>query len=267
VTAAIVTTPASSHVRSPNGDLLPVRVWMPQSKPRRVVVALHGMVTHAGWFAQLGELLADQGVALVAPDRRGNGEAKNLGDVGNTELLIADVDAVVKTAHETCDDVTLFSWCGSANFAVPAATRVAVRRFVLASPGLVPLAEKSARFRASEPVDGFLPIHFDPANDFTDDPDVREMIRRDPLYLRRIPLALRGAWKELNPIARQALRELPVPAHCVLTRIDRMIDIAGTVDLMGDIPVSWTEGGHGFLVEPAGVRFMADLLGAKEPPQ
>jgi pimeloyl-ACP methyl ester carboxylesterase len=217
-------------------------------------------VTHAGWFARLGELLVEQEIALVAPDRRGNGLARALGGAGNAELLISDACAVVQAARDLCDDVTLLSWCGSANFAVPAAARAPIRRFVLASPGLVPREEMSARFRASQPEGGFLPIHFDPAGDFTDDAEVQAMIRADELYLRWIPVEVRDAWRQLNPIAREALRALPIPTRCVLTRVDRMLDIPGTVELLADIPVEWTGGGHGFLVEPAGARFVAGLL-------
>jgi hypothetical protein len=218
------------------------------------------MVTHSGWFAQLGELLAQRNVVVIAPDRRGNGVAKTLRGLGDVDLLIDDVAAVVGRARELADDVTLFSWCGSANFAVPAATRVPIQRFVLASPGLVPLEEMSLRFRTREAIDGFLAIHFDPANDFTDDEPVRAMIRADELYLRRIAVEVRSAWRQLNPMARAALREVPVPTRCVLTRVDRMIDIDKTVELLGDIPVDWTGGGHGFLVEPPGARFVADVL-------
>ena len=264
--ARILTTPASTHVRSAHGDLLPTRMWLPRARPRRVVVALHGMVTHAGWFTRLGELLVDHDTALVAPDRRGNGLARALEQPGNAELLISDVGAVVRAARELCDDVTLFSWCGSANFAVPAAARVPIRRFVLASPGLVPREEMAARFRSRRPVDGFLPIHFDPAADFTDDAEVQAMIRADDLYLRWIPASVRDAWRQLNPIARETLRRLPFPTRCVLTRVDRMIDIAGTVELLGDLPVAWAAGGHGFLVEPAGARCVARLLASWEEP-
>jgi pimeloyl-ACP methyl ester carboxylesterase len=208
-------------------------------------------------------LLVECGIALVAPDRRGNGLAAALSEVGNVERLISDVGDVVAYARELCDDVTLFSWCGSANFAVPAAARVPVQRFVLASPGLVPLEEMATRFRTSEPVDGFLPLHFDPASDFTDDVETQRAIRADGLSLRKIPLALRQAWRTLNPLAREGLAHLPVPTRCVLTRVDRMIDIARTVELVegrAKIPVHWAEGGHGFVIEPAGARTVAALL-------
>jgi hypothetical protein len=91
---------------------------------------------------------------------------------------------------------------------------------------------------------------------------VQAVIRADELYLRWIPVEVRDAWRRLNPLAREALRALPVPARCVLTRVDRMIDIAATVELLAGIPIAWAGGGHGFLVEPAGARFVADLLAA-----
>jgi alpha-beta hydrolase superfamily lysophospholipase len=256
----IACTPASAHVRSARGELLPLRTWLPPGPPRRAVVALHGMVTHAGWFAQLGDLLAARDIALLAPDRRGNGLARALGGAGDAELLISDVAPVVQAARDLCDDVTLLSWCGSANFAVPAAARAPIRRFVLASPGLVPREAMAARFRAAVPIGGLLPIHFDPAADFTDDAEVQAAIRADELYLRWIPAEVRDAWRHLNPIARAALRALTIPTHGVLTRVDRMIDIPRTVELLAGLPIAWAGGGHGFLVEPAGARFVADLL-------
>jgi acylglycerol lipase len=256
----IAGAPPATSVRARNGDHLPVRTWLPPSRCRRAVVALHGMVTHAGWFAQLGAQLAPRGIALVAPDRRGNGYARGLGGAGDIELLIDDVAAVVELAHELAADVTLLSWCGSANFAVPAVTTVPVTRLVLASPGLVPRDEMAARFRARVPIDGYLPIHFDPATDFTDDPAVQAMILADELYLRRISVDVRAAWRELNPRARAALGALPVPARCVLARVDRMIDIPRTLDLLGDIPVQWADGGHGFVVEPAGAHTLVEVL-------
>ncbi len=256
----ILETPPSSYVRASNGDLLPIRAWLP-ARPRRVVVALHGMVTHSGWFSRLGKLLFDQGVALIAPDRRGNGRAKDLGQAGNIDMLIADVHAVVELARASSDDVTLFSWCGSANYAIPASAQVAISRLVLASPGLVPLPEMSARFRNAQAVDGFLPIHFDPARDFTDLPEIQRIIRADKLYLRRIPLELRGAWKALNPLAKKTLGTLSIPHRCILTRTDRMIDIHQTASLMP--AVDWVDGGHGFVLEPIGSRAVATILGAK----
>jgi len=258
----IAGTPPVTFVRARNGDRLPVRTWLPPARARRAVVALHGLVTHAGWFAQLGAQLAPRGVALIAPDRRGNGYARELGGAGDAELLIDDVGAVVQLARELADDVTLLSWCGSANFAVPAAATVPVQRLVLASPGLVPRDEMAARFRASEPVDGHLPIHFEPATDFTDDPAVQAMIRADALYLRRIPVEVRATWRALNPRARAALATLPVPVQCVLARVDRMIDVPATCALLAEIPVRWAEGGHGLVVEPAGARAVAEVLAA-----
>ncbi len=256
----ILSAPASGHVIARNGDRLPLRLWRPAVSPRRAVVALHGMVTHSGWFAQLGELLAARDIALLAPDRRGNGEATGLGGVGEIALLCSDLAEVVRLARTLADEVELLSWCGSANFALPAALELPVSRLLLASPGLVPLPEKAAKFRAAEPSRGFLPLHFDPASDFTDDAATRLAIRADPLTLRRIPEELRGAWRTLNPLARRALAQLPMPARCALTRVDRMIDIPATVELIGAMPLHWAEGGHGFLVEPQGARFIADLL-------
>lgn len=260
----IANDPVGVYARSVRGELLPLRVWRGAARPRRVVVALHGMVTHAGWFAQLGELLVGRGLALIAPDRRGNGLARTVGDPGDIDLLVSDVAAVITRAHELCDDVTLLSWCGSANYAVPAVAHLPVQRLVLASPGLVPLEAMAARFREARPLAGFLPLHFDPLRDFTDDAEVQRAIRADKLTLRSIPLPLREAWRTLNPLARQALRTLHLPVRCVLARRDRMIDVPRTQALLAEraepIAVDWCDGGHGFVAEPEGARLLAQVL-------
>lgn len=263
----IANDPVGIYARSIRGELLPMRVWRSAARPRRVVVALHGMVTHSGWFAQLGDQLVGRGLALIAPDRRGNGLARALGGPGEIDLLVSDVAAVVTRAHELCEDVTLLSWCGSANFAVPAAAHLPVQRLVLASPGLVPLEEMAARFREARPVAGYLPLHFDPLRDFTDDAEVQRAIRADKLTLRNVPLAVRDAWRTLNPLARQALRTLRLPTRLVLARRDRMIDVPRTQALLASrmatmpaIDVDWCEGGHGFVAEPQGARLLAQVL-------
>jgi alpha-beta hydrolase superfamily lysophospholipase len=257
----ILSTPATAHVRSSRGDELPIRIWTPPSGvARRVVVALHGLVTHSGWFNPIGELLAARGIATVATDRRGSGLARGLGHLDDPAQLVADVDAVVTSARALSDDVTLFSWCGSANFAVQAAAQVPIDRFVMAAPGLIGHAELGARFRAIQPVDGLLPTHFDPGRDFTADPAVAAAIDADPLWLRGIPVAVRSTWGQLNPVAREALGGLRVETRCVLTRTDRIVDVPRTLELLGAIPIEWATGGHGFVVEPDGARFMAAVL-------
>ena len=256
----IEAAPPAHAVVAGDGARLPVRVWSPAGPARRAVVALHGLVTHAGWFAPLAAALVPRGVAIVAPDRRGNGHARGLAGAGDVARLVDDLAAVVAYARTLAGDVTLLSWCGSANFAVPAARALPIDRLVLASPGLVPRDELAARFRDGVPVDGHLAIHFDPETDFTDDPDVRTAIRGDALYLRRISVEVRAAWRALNPEARAALHSLDIPVRCVLARVDHMLDIPRTVALLGDLPISWAAGGHGFVLEPAGARQLAEVL-------
>lgn len=264
MTSVIANTPPTTSIVASDGVALPVRVWAPRGRAHRVIVALHGMVTHSGWFARLGALATAHGLAVLAPDRRGNGAARDLVRAGDADQLVRDVAAVVRVARDLADEVTLLSWCGSANFAVPAAAALPIDRFVLASPGLVPLAEMAARFRAAEAVDGKLPIHFDPATDFTDDAETRLAIAADALYLRSIPAGLRDAWRALNPRAREALAAVRVPTRCVLTTTDRMIDVPATVALLEavprGIPIEWAPGGHGFVVEPAGAARVVEVL-------
>src|SRR3972149_2395959 len=41
--------------------------------PRGVVLYLHGIQSHSGWYVQSCEILSENGYTIYAPDRRGSG--------------------------------------------------------------------------------------------------------------------------------------------------------------------------------------------------
>lgn len=56
------------------GETLKGRKWLPaDSRPKAVLIAVHGTQTHAGWFGALAQELTQNGWAVYAPDRRGSG--------------------------------------------------------------------------------------------------------------------------------------------------------------------------------------------------
>ena len=59
------------HVAS-DGYRLKFRHWAPVH-PRGIVIALHGMQSHSGWYDYSSRCLADAGFAVYFPDRRGSG--------------------------------------------------------------------------------------------------------------------------------------------------------------------------------------------------
>ena len=67
---------ASRSIRASDGVQLHYLRWSTGgAEPWAAVLFLHGIASHAGWFAETATDLGEQGVAVYAPDRRGSGRS------------------------------------------------------------------------------------------------------------------------------------------------------------------------------------------------
>ena len=67
------------------------------ARPRAVIIFLHGIASHAGWFGETAAYLNSQGVAVYGPDRRGSGRGG--GSVAHLERYgraLDDVEEMVR---------------------------------------------------------------------------------------------------------------------------------------------------------------------------
>ena len=247
-----------------SGKFIPVRAWLPSGKPRSIVVALHGQITHAGWFTKLGELLSARGIGLLAPDRRGNGLAQHLTIPNGAETLISDVGLAIDLAKTKCDDVTLLCWCFGAKIGLPAALQFQkkIKRVVLPSPSLIAAPEMAARLKKLVPENGFYPIHFDPITEFSDVPEVQKFIANDAQLLKKIPVSQREISNALSSVAIEAVGKISVSILSVLADQDIIIDVLHTEEILKNTTLKWFKGGHGFVIEPGGPEILAKEIDA-----
>jgi alpha-beta hydrolase superfamily lysophospholipase len=61
--------------RAADGTVLPLRQWLPEGKPRAVILALHGFGDYSTAFQNPATFWAAQGIAIYAYDQRGFGGA------------------------------------------------------------------------------------------------------------------------------------------------------------------------------------------------
>ena len=78
-----------------NGNILPVRSWLPVLDPKAVVVALHGFNDYSNAYAGAGKYLSGQGIALYAYDQRGFGATGSHGIWPGEANLISDLKNMV----------------------------------------------------------------------------------------------------------------------------------------------------------------------------
>ena len=70
---------SSDAVIMDDGARLPLRAWLPEGKPRAVILALHGFNDYSKAFEKPGKEWAKHGVATYAYDQRGFGQAPDRG--------------------------------------------------------------------------------------------------------------------------------------------------------------------------------------------
>jgi alpha-beta hydrolase superfamily lysophospholipase len=95
------------RIVAPDGTILPLRAWLPETKPRAVVVALHGFNDHANAFAGPAAVLARHAIATYAYDQRGFGRTASRGRWAGTEAMVNDVLAAMALLRRRYPDTPL----------------------------------------------------------------------------------------------------------------------------------------------------------------
>ena len=74
-----------------------MHLWKPENdKPRALLIAIHGLGSHGGDMATIGEYLGEQSIAVFAPDMRGFGHFSGLkGHVMNHDEYIEDLQNII----------------------------------------------------------------------------------------------------------------------------------------------------------------------------
>ncbi|MFO0390012.1 MAG: lysophospholipase [Alphaproteobacteria bacterium] len=74
-----------------DGAKLPYRKWLPNGKPKAVVLALHGFNDYSKAFEGAGEYLSARRIAVYAYDQRGFGKTEHTGIWAGEKNYISDV--------------------------------------------------------------------------------------------------------------------------------------------------------------------------------
>jgi len=75
---------------------LPVRRWLPEGRPRAVVLAVHGMNDHSLSFERPAKEWAKDGIATIAYDQRGFGGSWNRGLWPGVDTLTGDLETMTR---------------------------------------------------------------------------------------------------------------------------------------------------------------------------
>jgi alpha-beta hydrolase superfamily lysophospholipase len=221
--------------RGSDGVELAYGLWTPRTEPRGVVVCIHGIRSHAGWYEKSCSHFADQGYLTYFPDRRGSGLNREVGSAKVTaSLLVNDVAsflAWVRAEHPgLAVHLVGISWGGKLGVATLLADPGLADSLTLVAPGIaakrdITLAEKLKVLISRVACPGrIMPIPLNEPELFTANPERIEYIRNDPLSLVECPAALLWTSFILDCRIRHAGPRISVPVFLMLAEHDAIVD-------------------------------------------
>lgn len=237
-----------------DGYVLPVHRWEANDGPEAVVLGVHGFGDYGEGFAALSDALAGSGLAnLYAYDQRGFGATHRAGIWPGGDTLVADLRSMVNLLRRRYPGLPLYLIAESMGGAV--ALRALTERPALDVDGTVLLAPAvwgrdtmpwyqrlALRFMlriapgATFSADTVVHLGFRP----TDDPEVLQALREDPLVQRRARVDMLHGLTQLMGDALQhphrldrsvlvlyGLNDLVIPPGPVCAWLQRLVEEAG----------------------------------------
>lgn len=232
---------AEERLVTADGLALPLRRWLPEGRPRAVILALHGFNDYSRAFEMPGSYWAEKGIATYAYDQRGFGAAPHRGLWPGTDALVADARtavAALRARHPGSPLYLLGDSMGGA-VAMAAATgdaALAVDGLILAAPAVWGRAAMPALQRGLL----WLAAHTVPWMEVTgrgldiqasDNLEVLRQLARDELVIKSTRIDAIYGLVDLMDRALAAGPRLEVPALLLYGESDEVIPIAPTLRL------------------------------------
>lgn len=228
--------PAIRTFTASDGYRIHFRHWQ-SAAPRGIVIAMHGIQSHSGWYEGSSRAMADAGFDVYFADRRGSGlNGFQRGHAVHGMRLINDVRALEQLArHEQKTALPVIvmgiSWGGKTAAAAAALFPAEFAGLALLYPGLKPRIRpgfwQRLRLRLArrfEITKTDIPIPLRDPELFTDNLQSQAFIANDPLALHAVSSSLLNAGIDLDSILAAHAADIRCPVLLMLAGRDRIID-------------------------------------------
>ena len=213
--------------------------YLPAGKPIARLVWMHGIRSHAGWYARSARKFAASGYEVHLLDRRGSGwNTAHRGDTPSFRRLILDVAEYLYAlrAEKSWLPVVLagVSWGGKQALGVAAEYPRLVDGVVLLCPGLSPQRRPPFASRLRIALARFLrptrpfPIPLNEPELFTSDPHWQRFIATNPHDLHEATARFLFESVRFDFFLRRNVERITQPVLLMLAEHDRVIDNART---------------------------------------
>lgn len=208
------------------------------------LVYLHGIESHAGWFAQAATLLQDRGYDVFSLDRRGSGINREnrgyvSGHIDHYQLLFDDIHDFIAPLRQHYRHVVLvgLSWGGKLATAYELEYPEDVDGLILVTPGIKALVDVSlptklkivlfAQLSPQSPIASPIAPEM-----FTTTPRYLEYIKSDPSRLTHATARFYWQSSRLDSYLAGNIDALDRPTLLLLAGQDRIIDNAGVLGML-----------------------------------
>ena len=208
------------------------------------LVYLHGIESHAGWFAQAATLLQARGYDVFCLDRRGSGINREnrgfvSGHVDQYQVLFDDIHTFIAPLRERYQRVILtgLSWGGKLATAHALAYPDDADALILITPGLSALVDVSLPTKLKVLLFAQIAPKSEIASPiapemFTTTPRYLDYIENDPLRLTHATARFYWQSSRLDRYIDANITRLDKPVLLFLAGHDRIIDNAGVLELL-----------------------------------
>ncbi len=253
--------------------------YRPVGTPLARVVVLHGIRSHAEWYAGSCRSLAERGYEVHFLDRRGSGwNTAHRSDCPSFHRLIDDVAEFILDLRRTQAGLPLFlvgiSWGGKLAVALAAKYPTILSGIALLCPGLKPVIHPplATRLRIAlasklRPTNRF-PIPLNDPELFTASPEWRRFIDADRFGLRDATARFLFNSFRFDRFLKGEYRKVTCPVLLMLAGKDRILDNPATRKLLAQFThsnsiriIDYPEAEHTLEFEEPGHPWPADLLG------
>lgn len=210
--------------------------------PGAALVVLHGLQSHAQWFAEAADGLVDRGLSVYALERRGSGSSpERSGDIDRYGTWIDEALTLVEfvRGEQPGVPVHLVGHCFGANVALGAALKrpAGVASLIMLAPGLHirPDYRPSEKLRIAGAALLARQRHFRVPQDdelFSRDPEVLAWIAADRLGSKTVSARCLLQIRRLVGSLRRRIGSLTVPLLVLEAARDRIADNAANAALL-----------------------------------
>ena len=208
------------------------------SRPRAVVVALHGVRSHGEWYLDSARYLCECGFTTMLVDRRGSGLNECArGDTPNARTLLNDVDLAVEAARGDTALLPLIlmgiSWGGKLAACYAAKHPEKPAGLILSAPGIAPRVRLTVGETLRVALCGLISPRTEfeipiPRDDmFTANPARLEYLANDTLSLFKVTARFFVASRTLDGYLARRVSRISAPTLMLLAGHDRIVDNEG----------------------------------------